>query len=389
MNIGNISGQPTKSQDHEYLLGLMIENFEDYAMILLDPDGHVLHWNKGAELIKGYTASEVIGKHFRLFYSDEDQQNKLPEALLQKAAREGKAVYEGWRLRKDRTRFWGSIILTALHDDQGKVIAFSKVTRDLTERKTAEDAMKKKNDELEAKNQELASFAYVASHDLQEPLRKIQTFLSRIQEMEAGGLSERSADFFKRIMSASERMQTLIDDLLAYSRTSTDKRPSEIVDLNELVRDVVREMADTVNEKKAIVEIKQLPKINGVSFQLRQLFTNLFSNALKFSKAEQAPHIVVASRDTNQAEARSLGLAGKSYTHIWIKDSGIGFEQQYNKKIFEIFQRLHGRSEYSGTGIGLAICKKIVENHQGVITAEGEKDVGATFHIYLPQLDAQ
>jgi PAS domain S-box-containing protein len=383
MSFGNISAQ-TSQERYDYLLNRMVEEFQDYAIILLDRDGNVILWNKGAEHIKGYSEKDVTGKHFRLFYSAEDQQNKVPEAMLEKAAKEGKAVYEGWRLRKDKTKFWGSMVLTALHDEKGEVIAFSKVTRDLTERKASEDFMRKKNEELEAKNQELASFAYVASHDLQEPLRKIQTFLSRIGEMEASNLSERSADFFKRILSASERMQKLIDDLLAYSRTSTDKRQAELVDLNTLVADVKREMTDFINEKHAVIEVNQLPNVTGVAFQLNQLFTNLFSNALKFSKADPAPRIVVSSSPAGQADVMALGLAPGRYNQVTVSDNGIGFEQQYNKKIFEIFQRLHGRSEYSGTGIGLAICKKIVENHHGTITADGIKDVGATFHIYFP-----
>jgi PAS domain S-box-containing protein len=365
----------------------MIEEFQDYAIVLLDREGNVIHWNKGGELIKGYTEKDVLGKHFRMFYPEEDRNSKLPEQQLERAANHGKAVYEGWRLRKDKTPFWGSIVLTALHDEKGNVIAFSKVTRDLTERKNAEDVLRAKNTELEALNQELASFAYVASHDLQEPLRKIQTFLSRIEEMEKDKLSERSADFFKRIQSASARMQTLIEDLLSYSRATTDKRQAERVDLSELVWSVTKEMAESISEKKATIQVNALPVVNGIPFQLNQLFTNLFSNALKFSKKDVPPVIVVSATPVSSKDGGSIGLiAGKSYEHITVKDNGIGFESVYNKKVFEIFQRLHGRAEYSGTGIGLAICKKIVDNHNGVILAEGEKDVGATFHIYLPSL---
>jgi PAS domain S-box-containing protein len=389
MDIGRFPGQSVTERS-EYLLNRMIEEVKDYAIVLLDREGNVIHWNKGGELIKGYTEQDVLGKHFRMFYPEEDRNSKLPEQQLERAANHGKAVYEGWRLRKDKTPFWGSIVLTALHDDNGNVIAFSKVTRDLTERKNAEDILRAKNSELENLNQELASFAYVASHDLQEPLRKIQTFLSRIEEMEKDKLSERSADFFKRIQSASARMQTLIEDLLSYSRTTTDKRQPERVDLNELLWSVTKEMTDSIAEKKATIQINSLPVISGIPFQLNQLFTNLFSNALKFSKNNVPPLIVVSAETIMAKEANAHGLIpGKNYEHVIVKDNGIGFESVYNKKVFEIFQRLHGRAEYSGTGIGLAICKKIVDNHEGVIYAEGEKDIGATFHIFLPALSTR
>lgn len=372
------------TEPSELLLFRMMEEVQDYAIILLDPTGIILNWNRGAANIKGYSDSEVIGKSFRIFYTKEDQEAGLPDKLLKEAIENGKAVYEGWRIRKDKTMFWSSTVLTALHNDR-EIIGFSKVTRDLTERKTSEDLIRAKNTELEAMNQELASFAYVASHDLQEPLRKIQTFLSRIEEMEKDRLSERSIDFFARIQSAASRMQSLIDDLLAYSRTTTDQRKFEQVDLNELIRNVQKSMHDSILEKNSIIELGQLPAISGVRFQLQQLFTNLLSNSLKFSKNEVPSRIWIRYEliSGNKIEKHGSDF-DKKFHHIEVKDNGIGFESEFNSKVFDLFQRLHSRAEYPGTGMGLAICKKIVENHKGFVKAEGHKDMGASFHIYFP-----
>jgi signal transduction histidine kinase len=282
-------------------------------------------------------------------------------------------------VRKDATFFWGSVLITALHDEKGEVMGFAKVTRDLTERKHAEDVLRKKNRELERINQELSSFAYIASHDLQEPLRKIQTFISRISELEKDNLSERSRDYFTRIENAGERMQQLINDLLSYSRTRPDETKMEDVDLNALLRDVIKNLSQAIEEKHATVDVGDLPHVRGIKFQLQQLFANLLSNALKFSRAGVRPHIRVAALKENLTEEEV-----REGNQIIVEDNGIGFDEEYKEKIFELFQRLHGRSEYAGTGIGLAIVKKIVENHNGSIYATSVPGQGSTFHISLP-----
>jgi PAS domain S-box-containing protein len=371
----------------------MVAEVGDYAILLLDPEGRIENWNKGAENIKGYKASEIVGQNFRVFYGEEDQRDRLPERLIDIARREGKSTHEGWRLRKNGARFWGSVVITALHDSQNNIIGFSKVTRDLTDKKIADDQLKttteqlaQQNRELERMNQELTSFAYVSSHDLQEPLRKIQTFITRIIETESENISERGKDYFQRIQNAANRMQTLIDDLLTYSRTNTDGRKIETTDLNIILEEVKLDLREKIDEKNATIKSERLPTAEVVAFQFRQLLVNLIGNSLKFSKSDVKPEIrikcEVISGDSipdhhNQKE--------KPFYHITLTDNGIGFEAEYNAKIFEVFQRLHGRSEYTGTGIGLAICKKIVENHGGFISAEGTPGVGATFHIYLPQ----
>jgi PAS domain S-box-containing protein len=370
----------------------MITEVQDYAIILLDRDGKIENWNYGAEKIKGYSAKEAIGRNFRMFYTSVDQAEKLPEKLLNDATQNGKALHEGWRVRKDGTLFWGSIVLTALHDDQKQVIGFSKVTRDLTEKKAAEDSLKanalkleEKNKELEKMNQELASFAYISSHDLQEPLRKIQTFSTRILELEDKNFSEKGKDYFIRMQSSAQRMRSLIEDLLAYSRANTAERKFLLTDLNQVLNDVFTELKEVIESKNAVVLRFNLPKAHVIPFQFHQLIVNILSNALKFTRTGVAPVITIRSGVVSGSQISSVSVdPKKQYHHISIADNGIGFDPSYGTKIFEIFQRLHNRKEFDGTGVGLAICKKIAENHGGAICAEGEVNKGAVFHIYIP-----
>lgn len=370
----------------------MVSEVEDYVIILLSIDGYIQNWNKGAQKIKGYDAEEIVGKHFSIFYSPEDQAKSLPQSLLESAARDGKVLHEGWRVRKDGSMFWGSVVVTALHNDEGIVIGFTKVTRDLTEKRITEEKLlatslklSQKNKELERINEELSSFAYISSHDLQEPLRKIQTFSDRILELEYDNLSEKGRDYFKRMQAGASRMQKLIRDILTYSRTTTSEKTLELTNLNDLIAQSRVELEVMITEKKATIESNQLPTIKVIPFQVQQLFNNLLNNALKFSKDDVPPKIVIDAEIVNpRAIPESYPNGGEQFWHIRFGDNGIGFEPEYNKKIFEVFQRLHGRTEYSGTGIGLAICKKIVENHQGLLTAEGHPGQGATFHVYLP-----
>ncbi len=239
--------------------------------------------------------------------------------------------------------------------------------------------------ELNNLNKELHSFTYVASHDLQEPLRKIKLFAERISDSEGERLSEDGKDYFRRINKSINRMQQLIEDLLAFSRTSTADRTLVSIDLKDIVEEVKEELKDTIEEKDVIVEYGEMCQANIIEFQFRQLIFNLISNAVKFSKKCIAPRIFISSQNIKgDGAANENLLPEKSYCHIQVKDNGIGFEQEHSRRIFEVFQRLHGKEEYKGTGIGLAIVKKIVENHDGFISAKGKVGQGAEFNIYLP-----
>ncbi len=246
--------------------------------------------------------------------------------------------------------------------------------------------LKNANIELENMNQELRSFTYVSSHDLQEPLRKIQTFISRIQNSDESNLSPEGKTYFGRIQYAANKMKTLINDLLTYSRTSASEKVFEKTNLSILLNEIKNEFAEALIERNGILNISAMPKeIHVIPFQVRQLFINLISNSIKFSKKDIPLHIEISfekisGKDTGNINAHQQ----ETYYHFSVKDNGIGFEPEYRIKIFEVFQRLHQKNEYEGTGIGLSICNKIVQNHHGFITAESEKDKGATFHIYLP-----
>ncbi len=245
--------------------------------------------------------------------------------------------------------------------------------------------LEKFNQELERKNKELESFAYISSHDLQEPLRKIQIFSARIIEKENQALSETGKDNFMRMQNAANRMQTLINDLLVYSKTNITERKFEKTDLNKIIQEIKEDLSDELKEKQATIETTELCNINIIPFQFRQLMYNLIGNALKFSIPNTAALIKINCETAKGIHFNNVKLEPqKNYIRITVSDNGIGFEQQYSKKIFEVFQRLHGRSEYIGTGIGLSIVKRIVENHNGIITAESELGKGATFHIFLP-----
>ena len=237
--------------------------------------------------------------------------------------------------------------------------------------------------ELIIANKELIAFTYVSSHDLQEPLRKIQTFVTIILENEK--LSENGQYNFKRMQLAAGRMQQLIDDLLAFSRISTTELKFEKTELKLIVEEVKAELKDTIQEKQAKIESTELGYANIISFQFRQLMYNLLSNALKFSNPGVSPIISIKSQNVKGSTLNNPKLSsGKNYCHITIKDNGIGFEPHFSERIFEVFQKLHGKEVYGGTGIGLAIVKKIVENHNGIIMATSQLKKGAAFDIYIP-----
>ncbi|MFD1139470.1 PAS domain S-box protein [Larkinella insperata] len=399
----------------------LVEQVTDYGIFMLDDKGRIISWNEGARRIKGYSAEEIIGKYFSIFYTQEDLLNNKPANELRIAKDVGKYEEEGWRLRKDGSLFWANIVITAVYNSDGTLIGFSKVTRDLSERKAAERALhdsykqqrilaeklKATNDELAAINEELAvtnddlaetnrllmrsnqslqQFAYVASHDLQEPLRKIMSFSTLLQEQFAEQLGE-GTDYLERMQSAASRMSTLIRDLLAFSRLTTRRDMAGPIALTDVVNQVLTDIDLTIQEAVATVTVGPLPIVYGDSSQMRQLFQNLISNALKFRRAEVAPVIQVSAHELASADlpiSIKPSRSAVAYHRIEVADNGIGFEEKYTERIFEVFQRLHGRSEYAGTGIGLAICEKVALNHGGAITAVSKPGQGSTFIVYLP-----
>lgn len=256
---------------------------------------------------------------------------------------------------------------------------------DITAEHESFHALEEKNQELERNNKELSAFNYVASHDLQEPLRKIQTFISRLEDKELEHFSDTGKQYFDRIKSAASRMRLLIDDLLQFSRTNKAEKVFEQSNLNDLLENAKQDVAEIINEKKAKITHDELPTLDVIPFQMQQLFLNLISNSLKYSKKDQAPVITINYQKVKANDAKELNINSKEHYHkITFTDNGIGFEQEYAERIFVLFSRLHEKDEYSGTGIGLSICKKIIENHKGYIFALGKPNEGAVFTIYFP-----
>jgi len=249
--------------------------------------------------------------------------------------------------------------------------------KDITERKRSAEALVHKAEELTRSNAELEQFAFVASHDLQEPLRKIRAFGDRLKTKCASVLPVEGADYLDRMQNASARMQTLINDLLTFSRVISRTEPFVTVDLAQVTHEVLSDLEVRIERTGATVEVGDLPKIDADPMQIRQLLQNLIGNALKFHLPEAKPIVKV------QSEIVDGGWDGP-VCRLTIKDNGIGFEEKYLDKIFAVFQRLHGRQEYEGTGIGLAVCRRIVDRHKGNITAKSTPGEGATFIIHLP-----
>jgi len=288
-------------------------------------------------------------------------------------------------IRKDGALRYFKSSWKMITDNYGKTFIIG-VNADITEQNNKDKMIEDKIADLEKSNKELSAFNHIASHDLQEPLRKVQTFISRIREKDYETFPENVKNYFSGIERATTRMQMFIEDLLLYSRASNVAKVFEVTDLNVILENAKQELSQRIEEKNVIIHLSSfLPMLNVIPFQIQQLFNNLLSNSIKYSKLDVSP---VISIDSNMIFAKDvpffIGNSKSKYYKISISDNGIGFDPQHADHIFNLFYRLHNKSEYSGTGVGLAICKVIVENHKGFIHAEGIPNVGSTIIFYLP-----
>lgn len=493
-------------RESEERLRLLIDGAKDYSILALDRAGFVTSWSLGAKRLNGFEASEIVGRHFSCLYPEEYRQDEAPAHLLETASNAGTVEVEGWRIRKDGSRFWANVIITATLDEQGELVGFTKVTRDLTEHKrtledlrqanqslkstqavlrtlldesanfiglmrtdgtlidanrtalefidaTAEQVLYKpfvdtpwwqhstelqtklresielaaggqlagfeathvshqgecvsfqftlkpvKDDsgdviylipegvdisqhkqreqqlsrlisEVETSNQELEQFAYVASHDLQEPLRKIASYAQLFKEEYGANLNAEAEDYLNVVMDGAKRLKILIADLLSFSRIATQGKALGPTNAATCLLEAIGNLEMAIDECSAEITYDHLPVVEADKSQLTMLFQNLVGNAVKYRR-DAAPRIHVGVRD--------LG----SIIEISVSDNGIGIDQQFYDRIFQIFQRLHNRREYSGTGIGLAICKRIVERFGGKIWLESTVGAGSTFFFTL------
>ena len=272
-------------------------------------------------------------------------------------------------------------------DGNGNMIKIG-VNYNITDQYKRTLELEENNKELKYINSELESFNNIVSHDLQEPLRKIQMFISRVEEKEFDGLSQQGRDYFSKIRIAANRMQTLLIDLVNYSRTIKGDIVFVETDLNKIISDTIQDLTTNIEEKSAIIHIGQLPIIKAIPFQLKQLFINLVSNSLKYSQEGNIPQINITSEVITEEEVSEYKIINKEdYYKIVVEDNGIGFKQEYAEKIFLLFKRLETDPKYSGTGLGLAICSRIVENHKGFIKVKSEPNRGSKFYIFLPKGD--
>ncbi|HEY9847057.1 MAG TPA: PAS domain S-box protein [Candidatus Caenarcaniphilales bacterium] len=336
-----------------------------------EQDNQVVYANPAYCNLTGYSLEEVIGRNCRYLQGPDTDQEVVAEIRsclqLNQSCQVTLLNY-----RKDGTHFWNELSITPTRGSDGKVISFIGVMRDVTQRMADEEAMRTLTHKLGQSNRELSEFARVASHDLQEPLRKIQAFSSRIQGK--NWVQPEGQIYLERMQDAAKRMSTLIQDLLAFSQVTTTAQPFVPVDLNKLAQEVVSDLEIRIEEVKGKVELGALPTIEADPLQMRQLLQNLIGNALKFQRPGVPPVVGVRGQCSPQA------------CEFMIEDNGIGFDEKYKERIFNVFERLHGRSDYEGTGVGLAICRKIVERHGGTITASSVPGQGSIFTITLPSL---
>ncbi|HEX5324548.1 MAG TPA: PAS domain S-box protein [Capsulimonadaceae bacterium] len=477
---------------------LSIEEVKDYAIFMLDPTGNVMTWNAGAQRIKGYTADEIIGQHFSCFYPPEDLESGKPERELRIAADEGKVEDEGWRVRKDGSLLWANVVITAVRDENGKLAGFTKVTRDITDKKRANDKMigllesapdamvvvdkdgkivltnaqveklfgyeksellgsegamliadhcraeyatrrdaylddptrhletgvelsvrhkdgreipveislsplstvegvlvsssfrdvterkrreieiqelnkglERRNSELGVVNQELEAFTYSVAHDLRAPLRHVHGFAKILSDEYGPKLEPEAADFVKDIMQAADRMGCLIDDLLNLSRIARREVRFQVTGLRAVVDEAIAEQGSETQGREVDWRIDDLPFVECDPGLIKQVYANLIANALKYSRPRKITEITIGAEKNEEGQV------------FFVRDNGVGFNMKYADKLFGVFQRLHRREDFEGTGVGLATVSRIIQKHNGRIWADAEIDKGATFYFTI------
>jgi len=337
----------------------------------------------------GFSPKEIQESGYEIYKSLVHPDDlELFESHREKVKNQNEGISQVEYRLKNKEGKWTNIIsrdLVFKRDSKGNSIQYIAATTDISDIKSANERLLQNNQQLEYKNKELASFTSIASHDLKEPLRKISIFSKLISDRESEGLTDNAKYNLDRIIVSSDRMQQLVDDLLSYSQINVNDIVYTKTDLNVLLDKVQSNLKETIEETNTTIEISKLPTVSTIPSQFQQVFDNLLNNAMKYSRTNQAPKIKIYCEKIQGGEIKDLGAdVSLDYYKIAIEDNGIGFPDAFKEKIFEPFKRLHGKDEFSGTGIGLAICKKIIMSHKGFITAESDEKTGSVFMIYLP-----
>lgn len=362
-----IQDDPPKATplDAADLYRMQVRDLRGYAMFMMDPQGVLTSWNAGVEQLIGYSEQEWIGQPASIIFTPADKAVEVCQSEMLVAQEKGGATDIRWHRHKNGTEFFANGVMNAVRDEGGAILGYTKILSDETARKQLQDSLTESNSALE-------QFAYVASHDLQEPLRTMSAYAQLLAKKYRGQLDAEADLFLNFLLSASSRMTTLVRDLLAYARLTTEEeRPSSIA-LDEDLEAALTHLDEAIKESGASVTHDPLPTLAVDRGQMVRLFQNLIGNAVKYRKPDQAP-LVHISAEQNGAE-----------WIISVRDNGIGFDPQHATSIFAPFKRLHTAEEYPGTGVGLAICRRIVQAQGGRIWAESQPGVGTAFYFTLP-----
>ena len=358
------------------LLGAIVDSSDD-AIISKDLNGIITSWNKSAERLFGYQAEEAIGQSVSRLLIPEDRQDEEPDILSRLRRGERVNHFQTKRKRKDGTLLDISLTISPVKDLKGRIVGASKIARDITDQIRKEEALKRINEALERSNADLEQFAYSASHDLQEPLRMVATYGEMLRRKYGSRLDQRADEYIGFIVEGGQRMERLLADLRAFVHASVSARdPVPVVDAESVLNSALANLKTAIDDSGAEITVGPLPRVRIHLFQMEQLFQNVIGNAIRY-RSEASPRIHVAA----EREGRAWRFS--------IQDNGIGIEPEYKEHIFGLFKRLHTSSEYPGSGMGLAICQRIVERNGGRMWVESEPGRGSTFFFVLPGAEAE
>ncbi len=374
---GQMRAMDDEVQRREHRLRLFMESVTDYSIYMLDASGLVVHWDKGAERLMRYSAEEVLGLNFSVFFTENDQRNGVPEVALKIARLEGRYEADGWVVRKDRTGFWASGIIQPITDDDGRLIGYANIVRDFTHRWLEQQALQQTkeqaeaaafraaqlsaevqaaNGELVAANNKLLRFTSIVAHDLRAPLQRVETFTRLLHDEYGFAFDDDAADIMNRIEGGVARIRLMLASLLDYSKRSGGNLKGKTASLARVIEACLEDVNSGPVFADVSIKIDGVDEVVGDPLLLGHVLQNLIGNSIKFRHPDRKPAILIEASRTSMDEVL-----------VSVTDNGIGVEPEYADRVFEMFYRLHDEDEYEGVGIGLAVCQKIIQDHGGKI----------------------